>query len=254
LKRLRLTFTAAVAKSHQVHFVTLNGRRYKRVTFAHASEAIQLEDSLEAVAAAGVFPRLVLRHENQIWVEFIIGQRLTGVAARERKALSAFFAGIYQQHSERVVLEATSLPARLARDLDFLHDIGVLPKDMTRELEALAARLQPETALLGYDYVDPVLKNFLVAEGGLIAVDVEGLRANQLLGVGVAKARLRWLQQDSEAFLDRMVSAGAPDIRPQFAWAELCFLADWTKHKVLQGKRHYVRPDVFRAFLDEHSS
>lgn len=245
----RLTFTAALAKSHQVHFITVNGRRCKRVTFPDSVEARRCEAHLEALAATRAMPEILLRHENEVWVAFIEGRPADPESPDDHAAFATFFAALYCQDNQAVALKDTRFAWRLERDLRFLSSIGVLNSELALRLADRAIASAPPLVQIGYDFIDPVLKNFLLSEGRIVAIDIEGLLDEQLLGVGIAKARLRWLGDDADTFIQAIHDLGAPDIAPQFPLAELSFLADWTKMKVLQGKPNYVQPALFHTWL-----
>lgn len=251
---LRLLFTASLAKTHGVHFISINGCRYKRIRFGDSWEARENHHNLEAVAHLDVFPAPVLRHENELWVAFVAGSKLDASRPETRSLLATFFVALYSTGWRRVASEETRLQLHLERDLAFLRDIGVLERQLAAELLALSHTQRPARLILGFDYIDPLAKNFVVADGRAVAVDIDSLKADQQLGTGLAKARLHWLADDMGAFVDNLVVAGAPDLRPQLAYAELCFLAEWTKMKVLQGKRRYVRPENFRDYLRRHGA
>ena len=87
------------------------------------------------------------------------------------------------------------------------------------------------------------VKNFLLdPTGRLMAVDVESLGADQLIGSGAAKACARWIGAQRAPFLASLRSAGAPDFQSYWPFVELSFLAFWTKASFLEGKRRWVEP------------
>ena len=45
------------SKRQSVHFVTINGKRYKRVTLGDSFEALQVEEALRLAPADAGFPR-----------------------------------------------------------------------------------------------------------------------------------------------------------------------------------------------------
>lgn len=104
---------------------------------------------------------------------------------------------------------------------------------------------------MGLDYVDPVLKNFVLRDdgAGLCAVDAESLVDDHPLGSGIAKALIHWLRPWEEDFWGHFEAAGGPAIREAFPFVELCFVARWTKTKVLTGKHKVVDPRHFEPFL-----
>jgi hypothetical protein len=141
-------------------------------------------------------------------------------------------------------------PCRLQQNLRFLHQVGVLSAGAYGELEAAAERLRPSQVWVGFDYTDPQLQNFvLTREGGRVcAVDVESLRDEQLMGVGVARACEKWLEPFRELFFAHLARAGVPDFRAYFPFVELSFLAAQTKMQFLEKKWKNVDPALFNRF------
>lgn len=249
--RLRPLFGGVVGKTQKAYFVTLNGRRYKRLVLGDAWQAARIEQELEKFEPGEGFPPLILRHENELLLGYVEGRRFDGSDPADRERLARFYAMLYRREPRQVAISELPLAARLERDLQFLVDVGTLDAAVLPALRARAEALQPERVWLGFDYVDPVAKNFVCTGTGVAAVDVESLVSNEVLGTGVAKARVHWLgEAQTGAFLDSMAAAGAPDLDAQLPYVELCFLAGWTKRKVLQGKRHFVQPWRLRSLVD----
>lgn len=256
---LRNLLFGGVGKGQSVYFVNYRGQRYKRIVFGDSRQAELVATALNAVCATDAFPRLVLWHEREIWVEFVIGRKIDVSDADDIASLASFFARLYQDAP--VPVAAVDLDRRLQADLWFLERAEVLSGAQVRALQATAQVLLPEQVLRGFDYTDPVAKNFIVADGeafgsgaasgGLKAIDVESLHMREALGTGIAKATLHWPEFDAKSFVEQVVAAGAPDIRPQYPFVELCLLAGWTKRKLLTGKRRYVQPERFAKFTEQ---
>ena len=137
--------------------------------------------------------------------------------------------------------------ARLAQDLRFLNQVGIL-SDLLYERLCLAVEpLTPQQVWLGFDYTDPVLKNFVASqEGGkLYAVDVEGIADGQLIGMGTIKACVRWLGEFQPLFYEHLAAQGASDFQPYMPFVELCFLAKWTKRNFFEGKKKKEVVEIF---------
>jgi len=248
--RMRPLFGGVFGKSQSVYFLTLNGHRYKRLVFSDTYQAVQIEQVLDRFGPGDCFPPFILRHENELLLGYVEGRRFDHNDPADRERLAGFYAALYRRGPRQVAVAALPLAARLERDLRFLTDAGVLTAEKLPALRAAAESLQPETLWLGFDYVDPVEKNLICTETGVTAVDVESLYCDEPLGSGIAKARVHWLgEAQTEPFLAWLEAAGAPDIRAQLPYVELCFLAGWTKRKFLQGKRHFVQPARLERFI-----
>ena len=230
--------------------MTIGERRFKRVIFGDSWMARKVELNLEKFADVALFPPLIARYESEIWVDYVQGTRPNGDDPGFIELLADFFATLYRRAPRRMRLAETGAPARLERDLRFLGDVGVISEALAAELGRTAARLAPDEAWVGFDYSDPVLKNFVVVAEGkrLCAVDVEALCDHELLGTGVARALARWAEPHREALLSRIVSDRTPDFRRYFAYVELSFTAAYTALMVFERKWKFVEPARFELF------
>lgn len=242
---------AGQLKSNRVELVERDGERFKRVIFDTAEAASGCARQLNHLAALDRFPPLRRHHERILEVCFIDGP--LAVAGRDAVRLQAFFVDLYAAaNRQRVPLPAFGLLDRLATDLDFLCQHRLLSAVKREALWQAAQRQAPGYLWLGCDYIDPVLKNFVVrADQRVIAIDVEALVDGQLLGSGLAKARLRWMQDEPFEILARVEAAGGPDLRPQYRLVELSFLAGYFCQKVVQKKRRHLRLGAFDRWLED---
>jgi hypothetical protein len=237
-------------KSQRLRFVTVNGVRCKRVMAPDAFVASQIEHNLEAFGPTLRFPKLVTRFENEVWVRFVPGERLARIDDELLRNVGAFYAEVYTRASRMLPTRETPWAQRLQRDLEFLHETGSIQTDTWRDLTAAAERIMPAQLLVGFDYTDPVLKNFVHPGNGdpLCAIDVESLVQGRPLGAGIAKASVFWLAPERREQLLAPIEAELPALRAQLPFVELCFLARWTKTKLLTGKRKRVREALFAPF------
>lgn len=250
--RLRALLGAAV-KTHRVHWITIGGVRYKRVTFSHASEAMRVMNNLERVAHLARLPAPVYQHERRVWLDFVPGEPLDASRPEHVEGVIGLFAELYREAPRRVPLPDTLIHQRLMRDLEFLREVSVLTARLADALADAAAKLRPEQVWMGFEYIDPLCRNFIVAPGGVRAIDVEALYDESLLGIGPAKARLRWLDIAPDTLLEKLSRHGAPDLRDQFDYASLCQLAAYSKQKVFRGRRRSIRPNAFEQILKRAS-
>ena len=237
-------------KSQSVYFVTINGNRFKRIVLRDSHLASEIERNLESFGSSDHFPTLVARYEHEIWVEYIEGTRVETSDENVIGQLADLYAEVYARASRTVpIAEAPFLP-RLRRDLRFLERVGVLSRGVGRNLEAAAERLAPDSVWVGFDYTDPVLKNFVIAsdDGRLCAIDVESLLPDQLIGTGFAKACARWMEPQRKAFLERLMRPSVPDFSAYTPFVELVFVAAYTKLMFLEKKWRNVDPARFERF------
>lgn len=230
--------------------MTIGDRRFKRVIFGDSWMASEVERNLERFADVALFPPLLARYEREIWVDFVPGTRPNPDDPGVVELVANFFATLYRRDSRCLPLAETRAPMRLERDLRFLGHAGIVGERVASELEGAAARLAPDRAWVGFDYSDPVLKNFVLASGRerLCAVDVEALWGEQLIGTGVAKALARWAEPHRESLLSRVLRDGTPDFGRYFAYVELSFAAAYTALMVLERKWKFVEPSRFDRF------
>lgn len=254
LRRLREALTRLRGgrgpKSHRLSFVTVNGHRYKRLILRDSYLAAEIARSLRSFGETPHIPTLVMRHENEIWVEFVEGSALAASDPGAVSMLAAFYAAVYARAPRQVSTAGASFHRSFLRDLHFLHRVGVLSDASHGDLVTVAERLAPEQAWVGFDYKDPLLKNFVVRndDGGLCAVDVKSLTPDTLIGIGVAKALDRWLEPHREAFFAEFRQHGAPDFAGYFPYVELFFTAHWTKRACFAGRSSYLDPERFERF------
>lgn len=238
------------SKRQRVYFLDIEGRRYKHVVFGDSHLAAEVQDALDAFAASGRFPPLIHRHENELLLGFVEGRAFDHEDSADRARLADFLATLWSRGAAPCSRAELPFDARLAVDLDFLVHVGVLDRPKADALAARAADVAPDELQVGYDYVDPVAKNFVVADDRMIAIDVESLQAAQPLGTSLAQASLRWLAAGDVAVMASQVAeSGGPDIDAQLEYVRILTTVGWTKRKYLQGKTNFIRAEHFDALL-----
>jgi len=237
-------------KAKSLHFVTVNGQRFKRLQFADSVIARDIERNLEVFQADDLFPRLATRYEHEIWVDFIDGEQPRQVTEQVVRQVAEFYATIYTKRLILTDTPKTVFPARLVQDLRFLHQVGVLSDSLYAQLQRFVEQLAPPRLWIGFDYTDPVLKNFVLSHenGRLYAIDVEGIADNQLIGMGTVKASVRWFGELRPLFYTHLTELGAPDFQSYLPFVELCFVAKWTKRNFFEGKKKKIDPGLFERF------
>ena len=237
-------------KAKGIHFVTVNGQQYKRLLLCDSFLASEIEQQLEVFSESGYFPPLVARYEHEIWLEYVDGDPIRSIDEDVVLKIAEFYATVHGKSPVLVNARDSPFLARLSQDLRFLHQIGVVTQDVYRDLQAAVPDLSPEQLWVGHEYTDPVLKNFIqrTDNGRICVVDVDGLAVNQLLGLGVAKACIRWLGPHQSLFFTSLVEQGAPDIQEYFNFVQLCFLAKWMKRAFLEQDWKVIDSALFERF------
>jgi hypothetical protein len=239
---------AGLAKTHVVHFVDIGEARFKRVLFADSETARAVAEGLEHLADSECFPGLLMHQERQLWVGYLPGRSPALNDPADQERLIDFFVRLYASIPPTVA-DPAPFSARLVRNLDFLSRTTVLTHARADQLRDLERRLRPDRVQVGYDYIDPLGKNFVVHGDRVVAIDIEALVPEMPLGTGLAKAKLRWPFDPSAQVLSRLAAAGGPELAGQLVWTELCFLCDYFKQKLLQGKPGYIRLEALDRLL-----
>ena len=243
-------FGTRLQKAKGIHFVTVNGYRFKRLILCDSYLACEIERHLETFTQFGYFPYVVARYEHEIWLEYVEGTPVRSVDEHFVINLAEFYSTVYGKNPILLKTVQSPFPDRLFQDLRFLYQIGVLTQTTYQDLQAAVPDLIPEEVWVGYDYTDPVLKNFILRTetGRICVVDVDGLAENQLLGIGVAKACVRWLGPYQSLFFSSLAKQGAPDIQKYFSFVELCFLSKWMKRAFLEHDWKVIDSTRFERF------
>ena len=243
-------FGTRLQKAKGIHYVTVNGHRFKRLILCDSFLATEIEQHLEGFRESGYFPPLVARYEHEIWLEYVEGVPVGSVDEDFVLKIAEFYATVYGKAPLSVNAAQSPFPCRLFQDLRFLRQINVLTQDSYCDLQVAAQEMIPEQVWVGHEYTDPVLKNFILRKenGRICVVDVDGLAENQLLGIGVAKACVRWLGPYQDLFFSSLTHHGAPDFQRYFCFVELCFLAKWMKRAFLEHDWKVIDATLFERF------
>ncbi len=248
-------FGNRLPRSQRLYLVTINGRRFKRLVLPDAHYASSIATNLREFGADEIYPSLLIERENELWVEYIEGRSIVRADAEVVAKLARLFAVLYGRDPKLLAAERTPFNHSLHTDLHFLEQVGVLEHGLYRELDRLVDTLTPASLWVGYDCSDAILKNFRLCEDGrLRGIDVESLAANQLIGSGVAKARLRWLGEWADRFADELRECGAADFQAYMPFVELCFLGFWVKSSFLERKKRFIDASLFERFVREWDS
>lgn len=241
-------FSGVFSKRQSVHFVDINGTRFKRVVLGDSYEADRVRRALGDAPAGARFPTLIACHENELLLSFVEGRGFDPSNPGQLQALAAFFGTLYG--AERRGVPAGDLWRALQIDLDFLVTAGLVAPELKETLLSRAADIRPAEIQVGLDYVDPVAKNFIVDGDGIVAVDIESLRQEIPLGTGIAKAAVHWLQPASAgSFIEQVSDAAGFTLSGQQPFVDVCFRVAWTKRKLLQGKHRSIRIELLRELV-----
>jgi hypothetical protein len=242
-------FGSRLQKSQKVTVVVINGQRFKRVILRDSYLAATIEHSLEQFGPSMHVPGFVIRYEHEVWVDFVDGEVPGEISEDLVRKLAAYYAHIYSRAPREIPAAGSVWLTRVDRDLRFLEQVGVLSaaahSGIVRGIDAMT----PTNFWVGFDYNDPVVKNFVLTTDGVVCgIDVESLVEDQLLGLGVAKALMRWMEPYRAVFLEAFASSDAPDFVPYLEFIELSHLAAYTKLMFVERKWANVDPARFDRF------
>ena len=234
----------------RVRLIQIGGVRCKRLTLPDTWTATQMTRNLDRFRSHRMVPVLIAQSANELLLEYVEGSPIGNpLDAAGCDQLAGFFAVLYAQDRHAVETRSAGFAAALQRDLEFLGRVGVLAASAVPELARAADALAPAQVYVGHDYLDPIPRNFVVTPAGqLVAVDIEDLLPNQLLGSGVAKAVLRTPGASRERLLEGIRRTAGLDLAPVLPFVELAFLAAWTKRALLKGRASLVRPELFEPY------
>jgi len=247
LRRAATTLlTDRYVKRQRVYLVTIGDRRYKRTRFGDAAKALRVAETLQAFSLPGILPPFVSQYDDEVWVEFVDGDLVTAEETALPDELAPVLARLYAHEARKVPQAERAADIEILANLAFLHDVGVLDTKLHARLVEHAQASTPEEVWLGWDYGDLLPKNLIRDRGGALRfVDIESIHRDYLLGLGLAKASLRWLGDRRSAFLTALAKAGAPPVAEYLPFLELHVLSRLTKRSVLQGKPQHVDSSAF---------
>jgi len=234
----------------KVALVTVRGQRFKRLRLPDTYAAIRTQNIVEALSESPHVPRAIMRSGNDLWVDYVEGSPVRGAHDADIRGVADLYADLYARSPRQEQEAHTAHSAHLLRDLAVIRDLGALTPTQHDELLGATERLVPSRVWLGFDYVDAGLENFVRAPDGRVwAIDLENLVRDQVLGVGLASARVRWPDGCWQRLWRELGTCGIPAL-DHYAFVELYYRAQWIKRKLLKGKTRRLAPGAY-ALLRE---
>lgn len=189
---------------------------YKKVVFNQASQAKRVAAALTAFGPSEHIPGLRLQRDHAVWVDYVAGERFDPQKSGQTGRVADCFAAFAGRGSQPLSVDEMGCDARIARDLDWLVGAGIIQTSLARAL-GQRARHEADRCMLrrGFDYSDPIAANLLARAdtGALCAIDIKNVRCQALVGLGLAKAHARWLDDTALACVfDRLSDAGLGDV------------------------------------------
>jgi hypothetical protein len=230
---------ATLPKRMDLSFVTLGEQIYKRIIFVDNFTPQHYNKTLYKLAPSGYFPEVFHQYENELWVEYIEGKLLDGDAMDEQlcKQFAQFYVDLYSIDYKHV--DAQPYLHELQKTLQFHQDMKIITPDEHKSLSEHLAEITPSKVWQGYDYTDAITKNFLISSGDkkLIAIDIESIQADSLLGCGPAKAFARWMSSSNfNSVMNHIMNQEGPAFYENMDFIHLYFRAHWLKKLFLRNK------------------
>lgn len=212
---------------YDVRFVLENGQpKYKKVVFHTPDFAKQVFVNLEEFRDSEHFPtpQSANIESRSVTVDFVKGHPPEVGNVNTLGALAKFYAAVFRQAPRLLPMEQSGVWEDFEKYLATLCELQRITTEDAAKLRERAASLAPAQIWIGFDYIDPILRNLLVREssGAICGIDLKNLRAEQPLGTGLAKGQSKWLTAlDIAKVFAGMRQAGAPDIEPYFEFIRL---------------------------------
>ena len=198
---------------------------YKKVVFNSNQQARRVAGALSAFGESIHVPTLRHQADNAIWVDYVAGHAFDPHAADQPRGMAECLTSFALRPSRAVALGEAGLVDESHQRLAWLLDQAVITPRLGETLRARLNGFDTDLMLrFGFDYADPIAANLLTRAdtGQVCAIDVKNVRQDALVGLGVAKAHARWLDDDG---LDRILadwqSHGLADVVTAFDFIRL---------------------------------
>ena len=230
MRRMRRAFMRRLGRwsrgAYDVRLVYDHGEPvYKKVVFNSTHQAGRVAAALHAYGESVFVPSLRHHAGNAIWVDYVAGHAFDPNASDQPKRVAECFTSFALRPSRGVALADSGLIETLYERLATLSEHGVLDAALGRALAARIARFDGrQTLRFGFDYADPIAANLLTRAdtGQTCAIDVKNVRQDGLVGLGVAKARARWLDEAGlSAILTHWQRQGLDDVVRSFDFVQV---------------------------------
>ncbi len=249
LRRLLRRARNRLVNSHTVRLLELGGYRCKRITFHDSWLAEQAATSLRSLRGTKMCPELLAHFEHQVFVEYIEGKPVEAFGESHVPRLVEFFTALHATGSEARDISTLPIQGDLELDLAFLRNVSVLSDECAQDLSRAAGHLAPERLRVGFEYTDPLPRNFVERPNGdLVAIDVESFERDAVQGTGLAKVLARADDAFRECLFAQLRDSGHSELARALPFIELAFLADWMKYAFLKGREKIIDPGRFERF------
>ena len=230
---------ATLPKRMDLSFVTLNDQTYKRIKFIDNQTPRHFRDILNKLAPKNHFPAVFHHYENELWVKYVEGDLLNVDNMNEMvcKQFAQFYTDLYKENA--ILVDSRPYTDEIKNNLEFLKQMKVITFEEHQKLCLLLTSITPSQIWQGLDYTDALAKNFLIASDDkkLIAIDIESIQTDTLLGCGLAKAFARWMPESNfDQIMKYIQSQDVPMFYKHMDFTHLYFRTKWLKTLLLRNK------------------
>lgn len=231
-----------IPKNMTSSFVFIGDQQYKRLKFKDTYTSENTNRILEKLHKHRFFPKVLIQHENELWLEYIEGVLLSTVNDAICEELADLYYTLHvtspkQTSSERFV-------DQIEVNLNFLYKMEIISHKEHQKLRELLSKNTPEKVWTGLDYVDAIQSNFLTNKSidTLYAIDVDSIRDDSLLGTGLIKANTIWLDDiHLKKIITSLKAKNSPDFFLYILFIQLHFRSKWLKSLFLRNKQRRLK-------------
>lgn len=231
-----------IPKNMTSSFVFIGDQQYKRLKFKDTYTSENTNRILEKLHKHRFFPKVLIQHENELWLEYIEGVLLSTVNDAICEELADLYYTLHvtspkQTSSERFVNQ-------IEVNLNFLYKMEIISHKEHQKLRELLSKNTPEKVWTGLDYVDAIQSNFLTNKSidTLYAIDVDSIRDDSLLGTGLIKANTIWLDDiHLKKIITSLKAKNSPDFFLYILFIQLHFRSKWLKSLFLRNKQRRLK-------------
>ena len=231
-----------IPKNMTSSFVFIGDQQYKRLKFKDTYTSENANRILEKLHKHRFFPKVLIQHENELWLEYIEGVLLSTVNDAICEELADLYYTLHVTSSKQTSSER--FVNQIEVNLNFLYKMEIISHKEHQKLRELLSKNTPEKVWTGLDYVDAIQSNFLTNKSidTLYAIDVDSLRDDSLLGTGLIKANTIWLDDiHLKKIITSLKAKNSPDFFLYILFIQLHFRSKWLKSLFLRNKQRRLK-------------
>ncbi len=181
--------------SSEVHLIRHCGKKYVLRVCKSDERADLFEEVSRKFEKYGFIPKLLGRHKNNLFFEYLQGRDLREKdALRYAETIGKICAIINKEKINRFKFKKWNYDKKFFKRLDFLLDKKIIDKEKSESVTDKYKQLKKKVKIKwGFDLGDIDYTNFRLSNGKIYFVDIEGVNV-RLIGIGIAKPFLQWFR------------------------------------------------------------